>query len=69
MKKPKKPWSRSKSGICLCGRPAMKIRNGWCCDRCDRLEGQTGEHVNGTRLNADAKYATTYKVGFSGGLQ
>jgi hypothetical protein len=27
-----------KQTVCLCGRPSIRYRNGWVCERCNRIE-------------------------------
>ena len=66
------PKKHQKPTACLCGKPGFRFRNGWVCERCDRIEninaGPSGREKYRKTAQPNAKYADSFRCGIGGAL-
>lgn len=63
------PKSHKKPTACLCGGKGYRFKNGWICERCDKIEDENGRRIskkNWKTQQPNAKYADTYACGIRG---
>lgn len=63
------PKKHKKPTACLCGRKSYRFKNGWLCERCDKIEDENGRRIarkNWKTSQPNAKYADTYSCGMEG---
>ena len=63
------PKSHKRPTACLCGGAGYRFKNGWICERCDKIEDENGRRIskkNWKTQQPNAKYADTYACGIRG---
>ena len=63
------PKRHQKPTACLCGGKGYRFKNGWICERCDKIEDENGRRIskkNWKTQQPNAKYADTYACGIRG---
>ncbi len=63
------PKRHQRPTACLCGGKGYRFKNGWICERCDKIEDINARRIakhNEKTSQPNAKYADTYACGIRG---